>query len=155
MSGIGTCLWDMFHVGPLIVWPSPQSVHLFIEFLVDRTNLGSNFCELVSLSLHCGFYMARGGSHFRFHITTAMSLSYSHPHRLLGVSPTPGLWHTLEIPPLLHPFQQQITIHSPGPLVLSPVSPHPIPKLPIPFSIPFHNQLSPSICLLWLIYYPF
>ena len=43
----------------------------------------------------------------------AASHSSSHPHRLPGASPIPGLWHILEIP-----SHTLISIHSPGPLSL-------------------------------------
>ena len=73
----------------------------------------------------------------RWPFPTARSLSWSHPHRLSGASPTPGLWFIITLP------SSPISIHLPCPLSTA-LSLHLIPLL-----------LIPSTHLQWLFYFPF
>jgi hypothetical protein len=129
-------------------------LHLFTAFLVDRTNLGSYFCGYIYILIPIlGFLHG-----LRRH---PLQASYHHCHesqlksppRLLGMSPTSGLWHILELCPLLHPFEWQISIHSPGPLTFFPVSPQtqsPTQQFPLQFSLlPSYLPHLPSMTILF------
>jgi hypothetical protein len=116
-------------------------------FPLDRDNSGLKISDVwVAPSLHWGPCLSTGGGLFRFYLPSFGYFGKCHPHCILGASCMPVVWDFLVIPQLLHPSLLIISIHSPGPLDLFPVSSHTYSCHPFPSSSSSfpHRSLSPS-----------
>ena len=111
--------------------------------------------QFVTLTPHWVSCQTAGSSVFRVHISLPCISAKITPIDSLLPSNLLSLAHPKDTPPF-HPHLLQISIHCPGTLVLSCLSPH-----LFLFSPPSHflsallsSSLS-SICLIWLLYSPF
>ena len=137
MSGIGFCPRDGSQVGHGTVWPSLIVCSTFSPaFIVDRKNWGGNdfgsVCDLnspLSVLSDC-----RDLAVFRVQISLPCISAKITPIDSLLPSNLLSLAHPKDAPPF-HPHLLQISIHFPGTLVLSCLTP-PVPVLsPFPFLI--------------------
>ena len=149
-----------FKLGCLLVGHSFSLCSIFVPvLLLDRTNFGSEV-------LWVGWcpYCSTGGPAWLKEVISSGSVFllldilakvtcidfWEHPTdslRLLRTSPMP--------PPVPQPWQLQISIHSPGPLGLSYVSPNTKSFPPHCAPLPSPTQFPSTLCLLILFCFPF